>query len=130
MKLILDRCAGDLLYWNPSERPRWFRGSVDVATHSTLRWAGWPITTSKGFIFSGSCYVLCSPCLLRVTCAAQGAKTTKVPFYQCQFNYNNLTSDECLNILESNMTTNNFMSFSLQSSGLIIHVSPVTTLLP
>ena len=30
MKLIFYHCAGDLLPWNPSERLRWFRGSVEV----------------------------------------------------------------------------------------------------
>jgi len=130
MKLILDRCAGDLLPWNPSERLCWFRGPVEV---------GNPLNTAVGrvaYYHVEGLYLLRR--LLRVMLAEPSpgdlcrpmCQNNKSAFYQCQFNDNNPPSDACSNILGSTMMTNNFMSFSLQSSGLIIHVSSVTTLLP
>jgi len=79
MKLVLDRCAGDLLSWNPSERLRWFRGSVEVRN---------PLDTAVdrvAYYYVEGLYLLrlllrvMLAVPLRVTCAAQCAKTTKVP---------------------------------------------------
>ena len=88
MKLILDRCAGDLLYWNPSECFRWFLGSVEVG--NTLDVA----VDRVAYYYVEGLYLL--RLLLRVMLAVPSpgdlcrpmCQNNKSAPYQCQFNYN------------------------------------------